>query len=357
MWTAAIFDPSRDMPGRPAPVASGPVPGQRRLRPLVLTGLVVLALLGSVLALWIATRIAVARIEAAHPPAGRFVTVPGGRLHVIEAGLPEGQAQASVLFLHGASSNAADPLFALASRLQDRYRLIAIDRPGHGWSERPGGAADASPARQAAGIRAALAALTDRPVIVVAHSLAGAVGTALALDHPDAVAGLVLLAPVTHPWPGGIAWYYHVATAPVLGPLFVHTLAVPVGLAVLEAGASSVFAPQRMPGDYLDRAGIRLLMRPATFAANAQDVAGLHAFVSRQQDRYSQIRVPTSIITGDVDDTVSPVIHSAAIARQIAGARHIVLPNVGHQPHYAAPDVVAAEIDAVAAPRRAGALP
>ena len=65
--------------------------------------------------------------------------------------------------------------------------------------------------------------------IVVAHSWSGALATAYALDHPGAVAGLVLLAPVTHPWPGGIAWYYHVVTAPIVGPLFAHTLALPLG--------------------------------------------------------------------------------------------------------------------------------
>lgn len=315
----------------------------------MLIGLAIFVLLfaGGV-ALYVATQAAVVRIEAAFPPNGRFVEVPGGRLHVIEAGLPQENARATIVFLHGASSNAAEPLFALGPRLADRYRLVSFDRPGHGWSDRLGGATDASPARQAALIRVALARLTDRPVIIVAHSLAGAVGTALALDHSEVVAGLVLLAPVTHPWPGGIAWYYHAASAPVLGSLFVNTLAVPVGLSALETGAASVFAPQPMPEGYLEKARIALVMRPATFAANAQDVAGLHAFVSRQQDRYGQISVPTTIITGDTDDTVSPTIHSAAIARQIPGARHIVLPNVGHQPHYAGPQLVADEIDAVA---------
>lgn len=343
MWTAAIFE-------RPHVLSpeSGAVSGRRRqpIAVLIALGLLVLLFAGAV-ALYVATHAAAARIEAAFPPNGRFVEVPGGRLHLLEAGQPQGQARATVLFLHGASSNAADPLFALGARLADRYRLLSFDRPGHGWSERLGGDADASPARQAALIRAALAQITDEKVTVVAHSLAGAVGTALALDHPDAVSGLVLLAPVTHPWPGGIEWYYHAASAPVLGALFVNTLAVPVGLSVLETGAASVFAPQPMPPDYLERARIALLMRPSTFAANAQDVAGLHAFVSRQQERYSTIAVPTSIITGDTDDTVSPTIHSAAIARQIPDARHIVLPNVGHQPHYAAPELVTAEIDTV----------
>ena len=54
------------------------------------------------------------------------------------------------------------------------------------------------------------------------------------------------------------------------------------------------------------------------------------------------------IITGDVDKIVSPQIHSAALAREIPGAKLVVLPGVGHVPQWAAPDVVAREIDRLA---------
>ena len=43
------------------------------------------------------------------------------------------------------------------------------------------------------------------------------------------LAGLVLLAPATHPWPGGVTWYYDLAARPVVGPLFSWTVALPVG--------------------------------------------------------------------------------------------------------------------------------
>ena len=65
--------------------------------------------------------------------------------------------------------------------------------------------------------------------IVVAHSWPARSRPRWRSIIPTQVAGLVLLAPVSHPWPGGIAWYYHVAAAPVIGPLFAYTLALPVG--------------------------------------------------------------------------------------------------------------------------------
>ena len=56
------------------------------------------------------------------------------------------------------------------------------------------------------------------PAILVVHSLAGAIGARMALDYPSRVAGLVMLAPVTHPWRGGVGWYNMLVTTPVIGP-------------------------------------------------------------------------------------------------------------------------------------------
>ena len=293
------------------------------------------------------TRLARAQVEAAHPPDGRFVPVEGGRLHVYAAGTPRADGFALVL-VHGASSNGADMMHALGRDLSREAHVIAVDRPGHGWSERPGGEADAQPDAQARLIAQAVDAMGVKRALIVAHSLAGAVAVDLALTRRDLVAGLVLLAPVTHPWPGGIAWYYGPAASPVLGPLFSRVVAVPVASMVLEQGAAAVFAPQPLPLDYIEKARVRLLLRPETFVANAQDVSALHGFVSRQNTRHGEIDQPMTIITGDRDTIVSPVIHSTALSRQVAGSKLIVLPGVGHQPHYAAPDLVLAEIRALA---------
>ena len=92
--------------------------------------------------------------------------------------------------------------------------------------------------------------------MLVGHSLGGAVATAFALAYPDRLAGLVLLAPVTHPWAGGLAWYNAVLSTPVLGPLFARTLALPLGAVAARRRRRDGFAPQPMPPDYLDRAAI-----------------------------------------------------------------------------------------------------
>ncbi len=307
---------------------------------IVLAGLVVVvALFGGI------TAIGTALIERAHPPSGRMVEVEGGRLHVVELG----PAQAPVVLLHGASGNLEDMRFALGERLAARYRVVLIDRPGHGWSDRPHGAADASPARQADLIHQALNNIGVRRAIIVGHSWSGALATAYALAYPEEVSGLVLLSPVTHPWPGGVAFINRVAAAPVLGPLFVRTFVLPAGYFLLRPGVAAVFAPQMPPLDYAARTAVALILRPAEFRANAQDLVGLKDFVTAQAPRYGEIKVPVAIISGDVTDRIVWTdLHSRGSARQMPNATLDVLPGIGHMVHYAAPDLIVAAIDRLA---------
>src|SRR5258705_12496580 len=97
----------------------------------------------------LATSIGVSRLEAAHPPTGQFVEVQGVRLHVVAIGLAPGntKAEPAIVLIHGASGNLEDMRIALGEQLAANYRVILIDRPGHGWSSRPKNA-DCSPARQ-----------------------------------------------------------------------------------------------------------------------------------------------------------------------------------------------------------------
>jgi pimeloyl-ACP methyl ester carboxylesterase len=293
----------------------------------------------------LATAVGAVLIERQHPPAGRLLDVDGGGLHVLEPGLQNDGVP--IVLLHGASGNLHDMRLALGERLARDHRVDLIDRPGHGWSAR-GGDENASPSRQAALIAQTLDALGIKRAIVIGHSFAGAIVTAFALAFPERVAGLVLLAPVTHPWPGGIAWFYGLAATPVIGPLFARTVVLPVAFPFLQTAARTVFAPQPMPQDYVRRSALALLLRPAAFVANARDVAQLKESVTRQSPRYAEIKAPTVIVTGDRDTIVSPDIHSRALAAALPHARLIVLPGVGHAVQHIAADLIVAETERLA---------
>jgi pimeloyl-ACP methyl ester carboxylesterase len=296
------------------------------------------ALLTLALTAWIGFR---------YPLTGRTVALSGGAIHVVEAGPADGPV---VLLLHGASGSANDQMNGAGRLLAERgLRVLAVDRPGHGYSDRFG-RESADLGRQAALIRAALVQLKVPRAVVVGYSLAGALALRFALDHPDAVAGLALLSPVSHPWPNGtISWYYGLVTHPLVGQLIARTVTAPLGMLVFEGAITAVFSPEPPVAGYRDLAQAPLVLRPATFLANAEDVAGLHAAVTAQSPRYRTLKVPTVIVAGDADRIVWTNLHSRSLEREIEGARLVVLPGVGHMPHYTAKERVADEIASLTA--------
>ncbi len=206
----------------------------------------------------------------------------------------------------------------------------------------------ADPARQADAVVAALDRLGVGEIVIVAHSLAGAMAARMALERPAQVKGLAMLAAVSHPWPGRkITWYYHPAAHPLIGPLFIRAIASPVGALVMRASIAGVFAPQQAPLDYADRAGVALVLRPSSFASNAEDVAGMYDFVERQAPRYGELAMPVTAIAGRDDETVWTHIHSVGITRAAKRGKLVVLPGVGHMPHHVVPGLIVNEVRAM----------
>jgi pimeloyl-ACP methyl ester carboxylesterase len=307
----------------------------------MVTAIVVVALAG----LALVTQAGVLLIQRAFPAQGRMVEVAGATLHVVELG-PRDAAGPPIVMLHGASSNLEAMRQSVGERLAQNHRVILVDRPGHGWSARER-LADSTPAIQGRMIEQALAKLGVGRAIIVAHSWAGALGLRMALDYPERVAGVVLLAPVVYPWPGGVGRYNDVVTTPVIGPLLAYTVTLPLGYLLARSGARGVFLPQQMPDDFVTSTATPLLLRPHEFLANARDLVTLKQAIAEQAPRYAEIVAPITILAGDVDKTVSTNIHSRPLAATAPNARLIVLPGVGHMVQNAVPDLVISEVEAM----------
>ncbi len=279
------------------------------------------------------------RINKQHPATGALVEVNGADVHVLQ----QGDSGPVVVMIHGASANAREFDWSLAPRLADSHRVLMVDRPGHGHSERLADADElAVQAAQVAGVLKALA--PGEKAIIVGHSFGGAVSLRLALDHPELVDGLVLLAPVSHDWGGGgEAWYNKYASHPVMGPAFTQLVPI-VGPSQVRNGITNVFSPKPAPDAYFDNSGIGLLFRPSNFAANAKDVNGLREQLAAQQSRYDEIKVPTVVFSGALDTVISPPLHVGKLKHQVEGLELVKLADGGHMPHHAFGDDVAATI-------------
>src|SRR5260370_29344189 len=142
--------------------------------------------------------------------------------------------------------------------LAQTHRLFRVYGPGHGGIARERWA-DSPPVIKGRMIEQALAKLGVGRAIIVAHSWAGALGLRMALDYPERVAGVVLLAPVAYPWPGGVGRYNKLVTTPVIGPLLAYTVTLPLGYFLAGPGARGVFLPQQMPEDFVTGSATPLL--------------------------------------------------------------------------------------------------
>ena len=273
------------------------------------------------------------RIEDRHPAEGYFVPVTEADIHVYDLG-PKDAKTPPIVLIHGASASSKDMKLALGDQLAQTHRVIIIDRPGRGYSTRPNSGHEL--AVQARLIREALQKINVEKPLLAAQSFGGAVALAYALDYQDELSGLVLMAPVSHEWPGGVAWHNTLSGQPIIGMLFRRIIVPFYGRVVAPSGIDANFWPQPAPEDYFDKAGIALLFRPNDFKNNAADIRFLKQQIQKMQDRYGELTVPTEIFVGTHDTTVSPTIHSYTLSRQISDARLTILPRTGHGLHHTA---------------------
>jgi pimeloyl-ACP methyl ester carboxylesterase len=287
-------------------------------------------------------------IERRNPPIGDFADIDGARIHYVHVPAPAGADLPPVVFIHGASANLRDQMLPLRPLLEGRAEMLFFDRPGFGWSGRgPGNNED--PSAQANTIAALMDRLGIKKAVIVGHSFGGAITTAFGGEHPDKTLGLVFVSPASHPWPGGAtAWYYNLTTIPVVGWLFSETLSYPAGTLQMTDATGCVFAPNKVPEDYVAAVSLPLVLRPGAFRANAADVAGLYRYAVGAAPHYRHIKAPTVVISGDRDKVVYATIHSVGLVRDIPGAELVWVHNLGHKPDWIAPDLVIGAIGKVA---------
>ena len=193
--------------------------------------------------LTVITGVGVSRAEQQHDPIGQFITVKGVKLHYVMAGeVIAGEVKAGegpgIVLVHGASSNLREFSSSLLPELAKTHRVIAFDRPGYGFSERPSEAAGwLNPVQVASLLLDASEALGIHKPLILGHSWAGSVVMSALVHLPERVSGGVLLSGVAGHWTGPLDWKYTLAEQrPWLNKLFAHTLVQPIGKHFVQEG-------------------------------------------------------------------------------------------------------------------------
>jgi len=282
------------------------------------------------------------RAEAATPPAGSFITIGDTRLHYVDRG-----TGTPVVLLHGNGVTFQDyEASGVLGLATEQQRVIAFDRPGFGYSERPRTTVW-TPAAQARLIAMALKQLDVGPAVIVGHSWGTLVALALALDEPAAVSGLVLLS----------GYYYGTArpdvlplsapAIPLLGDLMANTVSPLAGRLIGPAAIKASFSPAPVPEKFATFP-LELTLRPSQVRATAADTALMVPAAIALSRRYGQLAVPVIAMAGEGDLITHIGKHAERFAQEVEGAELRAIPGQGHLFHYAVPEQVVAAIGDVA---------
>jgi pimeloyl-ACP methyl ester carboxylesterase len=282
--------------------------------------------------------------EEENPPAGKFIDVDGVRLHYIERG--EGPA---LVLLHGNGLFADD--FALSGLMEAAsrtHRVIAFDRPGFGYSERPSNTSW-TPEAQAHLFYNALHELRVERPIVVGHSLGTQVALAMALDFPRYVRAIALVGGYFYPTARLDSALASLPALPVLGQAYRYTLAPLVGRLMWPGLVKHMFTPQPTP-ERFDRLPVWMALRPAQLGAAAAESGMMISAAERLSKRYAEITMPVALIAGSGDLVVMAEDHSVRLHKEISHSELTLEDGVGHMAHYAAPERIMAAVEKLATP-------
>ncbi len=303
----------------------------RPRRGLVIAGATITAL--ATTAAWVAQRAHSA--ETRNPPAGSFINVEDTQVHYLERG-----RGTPIVLLHGNTLRLEDFVASgLIERLARHYRVLAFDRPGFGYSERPRNRLW-TPAAQAALLREALLQLGVERPIVLGHSWGTLVALELALISSVDVRRLVLISGYYFATPRLDAVLATPVAVPVLGDVMRYTVTALSARLLLARTVKAMFAPQPVPLNFMNTLNREMLFRPVQIRANAEDAAYMMPSASALQRRYSEIHSPAVILAGAADKVFGPEKHARRLHVELENSQLHVLPGVGHMLHHAAPTTV-----------------
>ena len=255
-------------------------------------------------------------------------------LHLVRDGSAR-SGRAPILLIHGAFATSQDWLAGPFGRLAARSEVVAVDRPGHGLSDRPRFAAE--PHDQARQIREGVKQLGLGPALVVGHSFGALVALAYAELFPAATGGLLLVAPaVFQEFRPVEHLIFAPRAAPVVGPLAAEICRWTFDPWLLRALQQAMFWPKAPPPEWLDTFPYQQQLSPEQLVREGEDSIMLAPGSPRVCLDFAAITAPVHILAGEKDQVTDPMRQAMRLHRRIRSSGLTLLPGVGHMAHHSA---------------------
>ncbi len=261
------------------------------------------------------------RVQASRKIALKTAEHSHGALGYLELGRPDAPC---VVFLHGFGADLLTWQLCLVP-LAARYRVVALDLPGHGRSAPDVG--DASLGFMTGWLGEALDVLGIRDTHMVGHSMGAKIALGFTLAHPERVASLALISPA------GLGGDFHHDTLdaflhyPEYAEVLAAQLVGPRGKGLVASLAQSL----RQAADPVRCQSLKRLLGQSKTYGLALSPEGFD---------WSKIRVPLSVIWGDHDRLIP-----LPEARRLPPRAPVhLIEGAGHLPHMEAPAAVVSHL-------------
>ena len=287
------------------------------------------------------------------PPPGKLVDIGGRKMHLNCSG----SGAPAVVLEAGASAFAID-WSLVQPRIARTNRVCSYDRAGMGWSDSTPDVATAD--RIVRDLHALLSAAGEKPpYVLVGASMGGIYARLYQIEHPDEVAGLVLVDPSSEE---RLFTMYHgrgvtiasltaeqfrslFPAAPVAVPRRKPQTGAPFDLLPPELYETRVKLDQKLIDSMPARVSHETMIESGEGERSV--LARLHEFSTSKPHPLGDL--PVVVLTRGVDTSADQQKVHAAIAQQSTRSRHTVVEGSGHEIHLFVPAAVVQAIGEVTA--------
>ena len=297
----------------------------------LLSSVVILVLL-LIISCALFTTIISRKIKRSIPKFGKITRLEDAEIHWYDSG--QGRP---IIMLHGLGGNLRNFTYALTEKLDNDFRIIAIDRAGSGWSRRSKPVISTLQ-EQARILSEFIEQERIEKPLIVGHSLGGAIALAFALEHRKQISGLALICPATQPVDRvpDIFRFLNI-TSPALRFFVAYTFSSFIGILTRKNTFQIAFAPEPISDNFSIEGGGDLALSSRAFIKTSEDLIFALSSAPLLAGREKELDVPTAILFGEQDKILDVKLHGQKFA-ELSGAKLKILNGKGHMLPLTQPD-------------------